>query len=109
MRSKTIQKESTLRSLVRKEITRIIKENEQIPGEEASANQEAPKEKEPEEDRSEVLEKITRSYSKALKNNLQQLSIDELADSLDSVMSYFDLGKDSKIQVLRSIRGKIES
>ena len=108
MRNKATQKENTLRSLVRKEITKIIKENEQIPGEETAVDQEAPQEEEPEEDRGQVLEKITYNYTKALKNNLQQLSMDELAESLDSVLSHFGLGKDSKMEVLRSIRNKIQ-
>jgi len=108
MRSKQKIQENLFRSLIQKEISRIIRENEQIPDEEAPVDQEAPQEEEPEIDRSQVLEKITYNFTKALKNNLQQLSSDELADSVDSIMNHFGLGKDSKMQILRTIKNKIQ-
>lgn len=101
--------ETQLRSLIRKEISKILKEeDEQVPEKERGADKEAPKKQEPKDDRNEVLEKITLAFSKSLKNNLQQLSTEELASSVDSLLNHFGLGKDSKIEVLKSLRNKIQ-
>ena len=110
MRNKSKIQELQLRSLIRNEIAKIIKEqeDEQIPSKETGADQEAPKEEEPEKDRGEALEKITYAYTKSLKNNLQQLTSDELAEAFDSVLSHFGYGKDSKMDVLRTLKNKIQ-
>lgn len=110
MRNKSKLQESQLRSLIRNEIAKIIKEqeDEQIPSKERGADQEAPEKEEPKKDRGEALEKITYAYTKTLKNNLQQLSTEELADAMDSVLNHFGFGKDSKIEVLKTLKNKIQ-
>lgn len=109
MRNKSKIKESALRSLIRNEIQKIIREqNEQDPEAEKAAAQQAAQEEEPENDRGDVLEKITFNYVKALKNNLQQVSADEMADAISSIMGHFGLGKDGRIQVLQALKGKIQ-
>jgi len=110
MRNKSKIQENQFRALVRNEIVKILREqeDEQIPSEKGSPDQEAPKEEEPENDRSNTLEKITYAYTKSLKNNLQQLSTEELADAMDSILGHFGFGKDGKIQVLRALKNKIQ-
>lgn len=102
---KTRLQENAFRSLVRNEIVKILQEEE---GDAQETPKEEPKAKKPEQDRGEILDKVTYSYVKAVKNNLQQLSVDEMADAFDSVMSSFGLGKDTKMEVLKSIRNKVQ-
>lgn len=110
MQNKSKIQENQFRALIRNEIAKIIKEqdDEQIPSKEKGADQKAPEKEEPKQDRSEALEKITYGYTKTLKNNLQQLTADELADAMDSILSHFGLGKDSKMEVLRTLKNKIQ-
>lgn len=110
MRNKSKIQESQLRSLIRNEITKIIKEqdDEQIPSKEKGADQKTPEKEEPKKDRSDVLEKITYNYIKSLKNNLQDVSSEELASAMNSIMGHFGLGKDSKIQIIQSLKSKIQ-
>lgn len=110
MRNKSKIQENQFRALVRNEIAKIMKEqdDEQIPSKETGADQEAPKKEEPKKDRGESLEKITFAYTKTLKNSLQQLTTEELADAFDSVLSHFGYGKDSKMEVLRALKNKIQ-
>tara|TARA_R110000868_G_scaffold354932_3_gene616182 strand:- start:5663 stop:5998 length:336 start_codon:yes stop_codon:yes gene_type:complete len=111
MRNKSKLQENQFRALVRNEIAKIIKEqeDEQIPSKETGVDQKAPQKEKPKEDRGDVLEKVTYTFTKLLKNNLQTLSPEEMAESFDSVMSNFGLSKDGKMDVLRAIKSKIES
>jgi hypothetical protein len=104
--NKTKIQENQFRALVRNEIAKIIREEEEMGN---GDNQEAPKEEKPKEDRSDTLEKVTYAFTKSLKNNLQTLSADEMSDVFDSIMGHFGLGKDSKMEVLRSIKNKIQA
>ena len=110
MRNKSKIQESQLRSLIRNEITKLIKEqeDEQSPDEEKGVDKKAPKEEEPKNNRGDILEKITYSYIKALKNNLQEVSAEELSNAMNSIMGHFGLGKDSKMRVIQSLKSKIQ-
>ncbi len=110
MRNKSKIQENQFRALVRNEIAKIMKEqeDEQIPSKEKGADQKAPEEEKPKKDRGEALEKITYSYTRALKNNLQQLSSEELAEVMDSILDHFGFGKDGKMDVLRTLKNKIQ-
>jgi len=95
--------ENAFRSLVRNEIAKVLREeegDEQVPEKE--------KEEKPKQDRGDILDKLTYTYTKSAKNNLQNLSSDEMADAIDAIMSNFGLGKDSKMDVLRTVKNKIQ-
>lgn len=95
--------ENTFRSLVRNEIAKVLREEE---GDEQAPEKE--KEDKPKQDRGDILDKLTYAYTKSTKNNLQSLSSDEMADAIDAIMSNLGLGKDSKMEVLRAVKNKIQ-
>ena len=100
--------ENTFRALVRAEIAKVLREEEEMATDQ-DVETEPEKEEEPEQDNSEVLEKLTYSYTKALKNNIQDLGANDLADAMDSIMSHFGYGKDTKMDVLRTLKNKIQA
>ena len=102
---KTRLQENEFRSLVRTEISKIIKEEE---GNTQEVPQEEPKAKGKEQDRGESVEKITSVYVRGLKNSLQQLTTEEMADAFNLVMDHFGLGRDGKMEVLRTIKNSIQ-
>lgn len=109
MQSKNLQ-ENQLRILIRKEISKIIKERQdEIPNKEKDADQETSKEEEPKEDRSAILKKITGLYLRSLRANLGELSTDEVVDAIDMLMTDLNFGKENKIQVIRGLRSRIQS
>lgn len=99
--------ENQFRALVRNEIAKIIREDEQTSDEEDSTDQQAPKKEEPKVDRGQTLEKITASFVRTLRNNLQDVSADELADAFNSVMGHMGYGKDAKMNVLMTVKSKL--
>lgn len=108
MKSKSKIQENQFRAMVRKEIAKIIREDEQNTDQESNATQAPSKEEEPEIDRDQVLEKIAASFVKTLRNHLQDVSSDELATAFDDVMNHLQYGKQTKMMVLRTIKGKLE-
>ena len=99
--------ENQFRALVRNEIAKIIREDEQTSDKEDSIDQQAPEKEEPKVDRGQTLEKITASFVRTLRNNLQDISADELSDAFNSVMGHMGYGKDAKMNVLMTIKSKI--
>jgi len=85
--------ENQFRALVRNEIAKIIREDEQTSDKEDSIDQQAPEKEEPKVDRGQTLEKITASFVRTLKNNLQDISSDELSDAFNSVMGHMGYGQ----------------
>lgn len=102
--------ESQLRSLVRNEISKIIKERQdEVPDKEKAVDRETTKEKEPEEDRSTLLKKVTGSYLRSLKANLGDLTANEVVDAVDSLMTNLNFGKENKVNVIRGLRGRVQA
>lgn len=95
MKTKEKLKESQLRLLVRGEIRRLLEQG----GEE---------EQEVEQSREELLDKVTHAYARMLKNSMQSVTTEELADSFTSVANAFGFGKDMKMELIRNMRSKIE-
>lgn len=96
---------NTLKSLVRTEIAKILKEEK---GDAPQTPNEEPTDEKPKKDRGEVLQKVTIAFVKALKNNLQDVSPEELADSINAAMNHFQYGKDTKMGILRMLKNKLE-
>ena len=107
MKSKSKIQENQFRAMVRREIAKIIREDEQNSDQESGATKSTAKEKEPEIDRNEVLNKIAASFTKTITNHLQDVSLEELSTAFDSVMSRLQYSKDMKMSVLRTIKGKL--
>lgn len=107
MKSKSKIQENQFRAIVRREIAKIIREDEQNSDQESGASKSTSKEEKPEIDRDQVLEKIAASFVKTLRNHLPDVSSDELATAFDNVMNHLQYGKQSKMMVLRTIKGKL--
>lgn len=90
-----MQKE--LRDLIRKEIQNILSEN-------VEKNQT----EEPADNRADVLTKINSAYTRALRNNLQDVSSEELADAFMDIMNSLGYERGQKIGVLRSVKNKLQ-
>lgn len=97
--------ENEFRSLVRNEIAKILKEEE---GNAQEAPKEEPKAKDQKQDRGESVNKLTSMYVRAAKNSLQDITSEEMAQSFDAIMTHFGLGRDGKMEVLRTIKSAIE-
>ena len=107
MKNKSKIQENLFRTMVRKEIAKIIKEDEQDSDQEGGVVEPTAKEEKPEIDRDEVLNKITASFTKTITNHLQDVSLEELSTAFDGVMSRLQYSKDMKMSVLRTIKGKL--
>ena len=90
-----MQKE--LRDLIRKEIQNILSENV-----------EKDQAEEPEVNREDAMAKINSAYTRALRNNMQDVNADELADAFMDIMNKLGYERGMMIGVLRSIKGKLQ-
>lgn len=109
MQSKKIQ-ENQLRDLVRREISKVVNEREnEVPSKKKSIDQEAPEKEEPKENRGRIIEKITNTYIRMLKTNLDNITPDEMANAIDYLMTQMNYGRDSKVGVIRGLKNKIQS
>ena len=95
--------ENNLRSLIRKEITRIMEvdEEEQVPVEE-------PEVEEPEVDQEEgldpKLQAINSMYIKRLKDAPVSVGTEELITMLSEVIERFDFTSEQKLSILKGIK-----
>ncbi len=106
MRNKSKIQENQFRALVRMEIAKIVREQEESP-------EEAPKKEEPKQDpeigRKETLTKISNAYVKSLRNNLQEINVEEISDAFMSVMDSMGYSREAKVNVLRTIKNKLQA
>ncbi len=90
-----MQKE--LRDLIRKEIQNILSENV-----------EKDQAEEPEVNRVDAMAKINSAYTRAIRNNMQDVNSDELADAFMDIMNKLGYERGMMIGVLRNIKGKLQ-
>lgn len=89
--------DNKLRALIRKEIQNIIsEETDKGKSEDESTN------------RVDALNKINAAYTRTLRNNLQDITADELADAFMDIMSSLGYERGMKIGVLRNIKNKLQ-
>ena len=95
--------ENALRSMLRKEISKLLE------AEEEQGNQEAQPEPEPEEEQGldPKLEAITSGYIRKLKDSGAQVGAEELVEMLSSVIERFTDSSEQKLNILKSIKTNI--
>ena len=95
--------ENALRSMLRKEISKLLE------AEEEQGNQETQPEPEPEEEQGldPKLEAITSGYIRKLKDSGAQVGAEELVEMLSSVIERFTDSSEQKLNILKSIKTNI--
>ena len=95
--------ENALRSMLRKEISKLLE------AEEEQGNQETQPEPEPEEEQGldPKLEGITGSYIRKLKDSGVQVGTEELTEMLSSVIERFTDSSEQKLNILKTIKTNI--
>ena len=95
--------ENALRSMLRKEISKLLE------AEEEQGNQETQPEPEPEEEQGldPKLEAITSGYIRKLKDSGAQVGVEELVEMLSSVIERFTDSSEQKLNILKSIKTNI--
>lgn len=97
--------ENALRSMLRKEITKLLEADEE---QEAPEQEEKP-EPEPEEEEglNPKLEAITSGYIRRLQGSGVQVGTEELVEILSSVIERFTNSSEQKLNILKSIKTNI--
>ena len=95
--------ENALRSMLRKEISKLLE------AEEEQGNQQAQPEPEPEEEQGldPKLEAITNGYIRKLKDSGIQVGTEELTEMLSSVIERFTDSSEQKLNILKTIKTNI--
>ncbi len=113
MQNKSKIQENALRSLIKNEIKRLLEQDEeqassQQSGTEPTAEKPVEDPKQDDQGREQALTKISSAYVKSLKNNLQNITTDELSNAFESVMNQLGYSKEAKINVLRAIKNSLQ-
>jgi len=97
--------ENALRSMLRKEIVKLLEADE----EQEAPEQEKQPEPEPEEEQGldPKLEAITSGYIRKLKDSGAQVGAEELVEMLSSVIERFADSSEQKLNILKSIKTNI--
>lgn len=96
--------ENALRSMLRKEISKLLE------AEEEQGNQETQPKPEPEEEEQGLdpkLEAITNGYIRKLKDSGIQVGTEELTEMLSSVIERFTDSSEQKLNILKTIKTNI--
>jgi len=97
--------ENALRSMLRKEISKLL----EVEGEQEAPKQEKQPEPEPEEEQGldPKLEAITSGYIRKLKDSGIQVGTEELTEMLSSVIERFTDSSEQKLNILKTIKPNI--
>ena len=93
--------ENALRSMLRKEISKLLE------AEEEQGNQQAQPEPEEEQGLDPKLEAITNGYIRKLKDSGIQVGTEELTEMLSSVIERFTDSSEQKLNILKTIKTNI--
>ena len=95
--------ENALRSMLRKEISKLL----EVEGEQEAPEQEEQPEPEEEKGLDPKLEAITSGYIRKLKDSGAQVGVEELVEMLSSVIERFTDSSEQKLNILKSIKTNI--
>ena len=95
--------ENALRSMLRKEISKLL----EVEGEQEAPEQEEQPEPEEEKGLDPKLEAITSGYIRKLKDSGAQVGAEELVEMLSSVIERFTDSSEQKLNILKSIKTNI--
>ena len=95
--------ENALRSMLRKEISKLL----EVEGDDVQSEPKPEPESEEEEGLDPKLEEITGGYIRKLKDSGAQVGAEELVEMLSSVIERFIDSSEQKLNILRSIKTNI--